>query len=448
MSASAANAPLAIEVLAVQKLYYNKIPNAIVCILLIFASQCLGYGVAGLLRKTLVYPTKMLYPANLPLNSLLETLHGEKSQVKKKLRVFYIGFICLFFWEFFPEYIMPVLTGVSIFCLTKRDSMVFTNLFGGSNGNEGLGLLSVSFDWQYIGSTPLWLPLQTLCNNLVGYFLCIAVFMGVYYGNVWNAKQFPFLSQLLFTEKSNSTHYVQYNQTAILNSRMEVDRTLIGKQGLPYFASTFASYILSTNLAITATFTHMLLWNFDDISSAWAFASVANLKHAINPKAWNWRFWKTADASTNSSDNNETDPHYRLMLAYKDSPNYWYGLVLVISVLLGLIVLYATNSTLPWWGFLIACALSSVCILFFGAQTAITGFAFNVQPVIQMLGGYLMPGKPVANMYFVLFGYNSVSQAQLLLKDLKFAQYAHLAPRCTFTMQMVRTINPPVKILS
>jgi hypothetical protein len=104
MSAAAANAPLAIEVLAVQKLYYGKVPNAAICIFLIFASQCLGYGVAGLLRRTLVYPTKMLYPANLPLNSLLETLHGEKREVQKKLRVFYIGFLALFFWEFFPEY--------------------------------------------------------------------------------------------------------------------------------------------------------------------------------------------------------------------------------------------------------------------------------------------------------------------------------------------------------
>jgi len=377
----------------------------------------------------------MLYPSNLPLNSLIETLHGEKSQVAKKLRVFYIGFAALFFWEFFPEYIMPVLTGVSVFCLIQRENMLFTNLFGGSNGNEGLGLLSLSFDWQYIGSTPLWLPLQTLCNSLVGYFLCIIVFMAVYYGNVWNAQKFPFLSQLLFTEKSNGTHYDQFNQTAILDKNMEVDRSLIQEQGLPYFATTFATYILSTNLAITATFTHMLLWNRDDIKSAWAFASVANIKHSMNPKAWNWRFWRARNSSP--EDDQETDPHYRLMLAYKDAPNSWYGMVLVFSILVGLITLYLTNSTLPWWGFFVACGLSSICILFFGAQTAMTGFAFNVQPVIQMLGGYLHPGRPVANMYFVLFGYNSVAQAQLLLKDLKFAQYSHLPPRCTFVMQMV-----------
>jgi hypothetical protein len=111
--------------------------------------------------------------------------------------------------------------------------------------------------------------------------------------------------------------------------------------------------------------------------------------------------------------------------------------VLLLSIVLGLILIYATHSTLPWWGFLVACALSSVCILFFGAQYGITGFNYIIQPIIQLVGGYLHPGHPMANMYFVLFGYNSVIQGQLLLKDLKFAQYAHLAPRVTFVMQLV-----------
>ena len=82
--------------------------------------------------------------------------------------------------------------------------------------------------------------------------------------------------------------------------------------------------------------------------------------------------------------------------------------------------------------------LSPLLILFFGAQFAITGFQYNMQPVVQMLAGYIHPGRPMANMYFVLFGYNSVVQGQLLLRDLKLGQYAHLAPRVTFTMQLVR----------
>ena len=44
----------------------------------------------------------------------------------------------------------PLLTGLSIFCLANPNSQDFTRIFGGSNGNEGLGLLSICFDWQYI----------------------------------------------------------------------------------------------------------------------------------------------------------------------------------------------------------------------------------------------------------------------------------------------------------
>lgn len=387
MAASAANAPLAVEVLAVNKLWYNKTPHPIIAILLTFSSQCLGYGVAGLLRKTLVYPTKMLFPALLPVNSLLEVLHGEKSQVTKRLRVFYIGFGVLFFWEFFPQYIMPVLTGISVFCLAKQDSLVFTNLFGGSNGNEGLGLLSLCLDWQYIGGACMWLPLQTLTNNLVGNCLCIICFMAVYYSNIWRSMDFPFLSQLLFTQESNSTHYVRFNQTQILDANLAVDDSLLGAQGLPYFTGSFITYILSTNLAITATFTHMLIWNYDDIKSAWSFANIANMKRLANPQSWNLRFWRPSESSEKAD--YEEDPHYKLMLAYKDAPNWWFGLVLVMSIVFGLISIFYAHSTLPWWGFLVAISLSSVCILFFAAQYAITGFAFGVQPVIQMLGGEL-----------------------------------------------------------
>jgi hypothetical protein len=48
-----------------------------------------------------------------------------------------------------------------------------------------------------------------------------------------------------------------------------------------------------------------------------------------------------------------------------------------------------------------------------------TGLAFIIQPFVQMIGGFLHPGKPMANMYFVLFSYSesriSVSQWPFVL---------------------------------
>ena len=393
-----------------------------------------------LIKWSQVYPTKMMYPVNLPLNSLLETLHRDKTETSRRLKLFYWGFGALFIWELFPEWIMPVTTGISIFCLAKRNSLVFTNLFGGSNGNEGLGILSFCMDWNYVTSTPMWLPLQSLFNNMVGYILCVCVFMGVFYMNIWRAQDFPFLSQLLFDgSASNSSSYAQYNQTAILSANNEIIPSTLDVFGIPYFASTYVTYLLTTNMAITATLTHLLLWNFDDMKTAWSFISWKNLKRLAHPFTWHYRFWESA-VRDEEEDTSHFDPHYKLMLAYSPVPSWWFGLVLIGSILVGLICIYEADSTLPWWGFFISCILATICILFFGAQYAITGFSFIIQPIIQMIGGYCHPGKPLANMYFVLYGYNSVSQGQLLLRDLKFGQYAKLSPRCTFTAQMVGTV--------
>ncbi len=43
-------------------------------------------------------------------------------------------------------------------------------------------------------------------------------------------------------------------------------------------------------------------------------------------------------------------------------------------------------------------------------------------------------------MYFTVFGFNSIQQGQLLLRDLKLAQLAHLSPKATFTAQMTGCI--------
>lgn len=57
-----------------------------------------------------------------------------------------------------------------------------------------------------------------------------------------------------------------------------------------------------------------------------------------------------------------------------------------------------------------------------------------------VIGGYLHAGKPVANMYFVLFGANAQAQALGLVTSLKLGQYGKLSPKCTFTVQMLGTI--------
>ncbi|KAI0529874.1 OPT oligopeptide transporter protein-domain-containing protein [Xylaria digitata] len=367
IASSSAQTALAVEVIAVQRLFYDTAPSVLISILIVFSSQCLGYGFAGLLRRALVYPTKMIWPSLLPMNTLLETLHRDRKET-------------------------------NIFCLVKRDSLVFTSIFGGSNGNESLGILSLGLDWQFISSKPLWTPLLTLTNSLVGYISCIILFLSVYYMNIWRAQDFPFLSQLLFSQDSTSSKYVIYNQTEILDDRNVLLPSALEKEGIPYFAGTYAMFLLTNNLAVTATISHLLLWNWDDVKTGYSFLSPRSIRKALSPRSWNLKFWQD-QSHVNRQDDKEKDPHYRLIIA-----------------------------------------VAGTFILFFGAQVALTGFQGNVQPIVQMIGGYLHPGQPLANMYFTLFGYNSVLQGISMVQDLKFGQYAKIPPRTTFSAQVVGTL--------
>ena len=124
--------------------------------------------------------------------------------------------------------IFPLLTGVSIFCLANNTSTVFRNVFGGGSNNEGMGLLSWCFDWNLIGSPCLYNPIWLQINQDIGILLTYVLMSGVYYGNLWQAKQFPFMSQAIFVSAGfvaidasmlilvQASDGSQYNQSGLL----------------------------------------------------------------------------------------------------------------------------------------------------------------------------------------------------------------------------------------
>ncbi|KAG2083003.1 OPT oligopeptide transporter protein-domain-containing protein [Suillus cothurnatus] len=380
MASASANTALGVDVLAVQRLYYNITPNPGTSVFLIFSSQLLGYGIGGMMRSILLYPSKMLYPGVLPLLSMFDALYEGGMAARKKLRIFYMVF--------------------AVMDISASDRQLLTI----PPSREWL--LSISFDWQYISGVvnPMVIPLKAQVLNLLGYILCMVVFVAVYYNNIWKAQNFPFLSQLLFHENGSL-----YDQTLILNSNYEVDPTLLAEQGVPYYSSTWG---------LGATFTHLLLWDRGDICSAWTWMSPSGIKNIW--ANFDWKFWQADGMRKQDVDDDDIDPHYKQMLKYPDAPNSWCFVVFLLSFVIALVVLYKTDSTLPWWGFLVSLLLATFLILFLGALGAITGLAIATQTFGQMIGGYMLKGLPVANMYFILYGdimMNSIvdNQREILL---------------------------------
>ena len=83
-------------------------------------------------------------------------------------------------------------------------------------------------------------------------FLLQILFPSLYYGNIWNAQSFPWMAQNLFNETaSNSSSYVTYNQTLILNQDNEIDYDALAVEGAPALTATYIIYLLTSNMGFT-----------------------------------------------------------------------------------------------------------------------------------------------------------------------------------------------------
>lgn len=408
MASTAAVSATASEIVAVDTLFYGRTLNPAIAIFMLCSSQLLGYGFAGVLREFLVFPTACWWPNVITSASVFQALHYERTLASKRVRMFWIAFGAIAVWEIIPQYIFPVLTGLSIFCLIDNGhSDVLRNVFGGASNNEGMGALAACFDWNYIGSGCLWTPLKTQVNQWIGFLFTYLFMAALYYGNVWKGKNFPFMSQALFYDNGTL-----YDQSRILTDNI-FDPEKYAVEGPAYFSASNAWFLLVSNLALGACLVHVFLWHWPEVRGA--FTGVA--------------FWKGTDIQ---------DEHYEKMKAYKPVPHWWFITVFVIAFGVAQATNYTAGSGLPWWTLIILLILTFSLTVVYGYLASITGFYLSWfgTGFFQMLVAFILPGKPVANMFGTLYGQHTMNQALGLLSDFKLGQYCKVPPRVTFFAQV------------
>ncbi|KAJ3142506.1 hypothetical protein HK100_002572 [Physocladia obscura] len=413
---TAGSAALANELIASMYLFYNTVIPTWTGIFLVLSSQILGYGFAGFFRETLVYPRATYYPGTLAQVSVYENLHNGDGISKKMARYFFIVAGICFCYEWLPQYIAPSLIGFSVICLATQHlkSDVVAKVFGGASANEGLGLFSICFDWNNLtGYTPMLLPWSTILNMSLGILVCCIFQPYLWYSNTFDAQSYPWMAQGIYSPGGNS-----YNQTAVLNPDYTVNLTAVEVVGLPGLAASYALFLIGANMALTAGLVHIGLYFGPEI--------VAGLKNTFSKRG----------ESTNN------DPYFLIMAKYPEAPLWWYLTILVITFALGMFVTQYTHSGLEWYMFIVALILAFILVFISGFISSTTGWSISngVSNLVQMLGGFLKPGNPVANMYFTLFGSNAVSQATNMLADLKMGQYMKIPPRATFFAQLYGTV--------
>jgi OPT family oligopeptide transporter len=220
----------------------------------------------------------------------------------------------------------------------------------------------------------------------------------------------------LLTEGSSYWNYTIYNQTEILDDNYNVVQEKLDAYGLPWYSTTYVMYLMVSNVSLTAAVTHIGLYHGKAI-----WATVKSLWHGQRHQG-------------------KGDIHYEMMQKYKEVPAWWYYLLLLISFGIAMGMMYAAESTMPWWGLILAVVIAFIVTGVNSLMSSTTGFTISTEPMIQLIGGYVMPGKPVANMWFTLYGYNTIGQATSMITDLKIGHYMKIPPRALFTAQIAGTI--------
>ncbi|KAL5981935.1 OPT superfamily [Asimina triloba] len=401
----------AINIITILKAFYHRNINPLAAFLLALTTQMLGYGWAGIFRKYLVDSPYMWWPSNLVQVSLFRALHEKEKRPKggqTRLQFFLIVVVASFAYYLIPGYLFPSIVALSIVCWIWKDSVTAQQI---GSGNKGLGLGSIGLDWAsisgYIGS-PLATPGFALINLLVGFIITLYVITPISYWNNWfDSKKFPIFSSHVFDYNGNT-----YNTSrAIIQETFEFDH--VGYENYsPIYLSTFFSFTYGLSFStLGATLTHVLL------------------------------FHGRGGGGGSASDQQE-DVHNRLMRAYKPVPQWWFHLLLLLMVALAIFTCegFGKQLQLPYWGVFLACALALFYTLPIGIIYAITNQAVGLNVITELVIGYILPGKPLANVAFKTYGYISMAQAQTFLQDFKLGHYMKVPPRSMFVAQLVGTV--------
>ena len=238
-----------------------------------------------------------------------------------------------------------------------------------------------------------------------------------------------------------------YNVSRIINSDFSFNLQAYKEYSPIFLPVSFAISYGIFFASFTATTTHIFLYNRRQL---WSQA-----RHAPSVKF---------------------DIHARLMSVYKEVPDWWYLIILCLfrlflsrkaadSYLSGHIgIRYrcyrGVGHGAPCMGFLTfpldRCAFSpcafyfsevNICsVLVFvwtipiGVISAISNQQVQLNVISELTVGYILPGRPIANMIFKSWCTHAETQALRFSSDFKLGHYMKIPPRPMFLCQLVSTI--------
>ncbi|KAK6458856.1 OPT oligopeptide transporter protein-domain-containing protein [Scheffersomyces xylosifermentans] len=409
----AGGAAYATDILLAQNRFYHSDFGWGFDLVAIWSTQCIGFALGGVARRVLVYPSSAIWPSNLVTATFLTNMHINENHTANgwkisRLAFFGAVFTGSFVYYWFPGWIFQALSYFSWITWIKPNNVIINQIFGSSTG---LGMFpnNIALDWNqiagYIGS-PLIPPAGAIATILFSMVLIFWIVVpGIHYSNTWYAQYLPISSSGSYDRFQQS-----YDVSKIINSKTLTFNKEAYEAYSPLFLSTtFAiSYGLSF-ASITATVVHTALFHGREI--------LEQFKSKEKP-----------------------DVHTRLMKRYREVPDWWFVIVFLVFFALSIVTVRVWNTELPIWALVVGLLIAIFFLLPVGVIFARTNIAVGLNVVTEFIIGYMLPGKPLAMMFFKTFGYITNNQAITFAQDMKLGHYMKISPRVLFSAQFIATI--------
>jgi len=389
-------------------------------ILCCLSTQLLGFAVAGLSRRFLVYPPSMIWPSNLAQIALNRSFHFDKNLPANGWKISRLRFFCVVFFAYGFYFVLPnnVFQMLSCFNWTTWISPQNVNLAAitGINSDSGLGLNPwPSFDWNWITALndPLITPLFSTINTVLGMALLGLTFIpALWYNNIWQTGYLPMNDNHVWDRYGN-----RYNVSSVLTPDHILDEDAYNNYSPAYFAAGNAILYCFFFAFYTSGLVHAALYHYKPI-----IAGFKAMKDWKNPQT------------------GYSDLHNRLMRVYPEVPEWWFFCILVVSMIFGIVMVEHYHTQFPVWGLFFCVVLSFIFVIPAGMITAVSNVTITLNVIAELIGGFALPGKPLANMLFKSYGYLVTAQAISYAADLKLGHYVKIPPRDQFWAQTVATV--------
>lgn len=389
-------------------------------VLLTLGVNFLGFGLAGIFRRFLVYPVQAVWPTIMPTLALNRAL----TVPEKKLTVhgwsmlrytfYFVVTAISFVWFWVPDYLFTALSTFNWILWIKPDNL---NLATVTGSQTGLGFNPITtFDWNIIEmSTPLSIPWFAQINQYAGAVVLAFVILGLWYSNY---KWLGFLPINLNQVFANTGQ--PYDVQEILNGDNVLDPEKYAKVGPPFYTAsnmvTYGAFFAVYPLVVT----WVALLNWRQIK--FAFGSV-------------WRMLKQRKLL--SSYDGFDDPFSRSMAKYKEVPEWVYTIILVVFLVLAIVMIKIYPMGTPVWTVFFVIGINFVFLLPAGLVYAFTGSSLQLNVVVELIAGYALPGNGIAMTTVKILGTMLDSQADNYITNQKQAHYLRIPPRALFRIQML-----------